>query len=108
MTNEKMALTSANFETRLVTGVLMAACGDLMLDGAGHLCTKRTYDAKTYEALPAGQFERGQLLAKISRGGWKITVGGAHYMLECWPDLFSRGEIKRLEAITHENAAAAA
>jgi hypothetical protein len=99
-THPRTASASERWHTYIVTELLMSACGDLALNGAGHLTTKRTYDLVSLKELPAGQFQHGETLARIGRCGWTLTAAGAEFILDnCPPEADRRHDISRLERI---------
>src|SRR4051812_7920005 len=88
--------------------VFSIACGDLALNPAGNLTTKRFYDAETILPLPEGKWEHGVVLARISHAGWTITPHGADYMLECWSECFTPFHLRFLRAVAELARAVAA
>lgn len=86
--------------TRIVTELMMSACGDLILDKRGNLCYRRMHDADTWADLSWEQHGIGDKLADITRAGWALTADGAQFILEnCPPEPGRRGDRRFLEAL---------
>ena len=80
-----MTKITQSWQTKIVTELLMSACGDLTLNRRGDLARKETCDEE-WNDLPAGQYRYGDVLAQITREGWKLTADGAQFILEnCCP-----------------------
>jgi hypothetical protein len=85
------------WNTRIVTSLLNSAKGDLILDGNGDLCYRRTYDDDGRD-LPWAQHTIGERLANIGWDGWMITPAGAQFILEnCSPG--NKHDMRKLAAI---------
>jgi hypothetical protein len=94
--SKMMKITQA-FHDKMVTYLMYASHGDLILNREGNLCT-RIQSTPNFSNLPFDNHTPGEVLAIIAPWGWTLSMSGAEYLLEnC--TLSNRNDIKKLDAI---------